>query len=147
MSKVDETLACFDEGFNCAQAVFSVYNEQLGMDRVTALKLPCGLGGGMGHLAETCGAVTGAFLLIGLKYGKYKAEDALSKEKTYEVVREFADKFKELHGSIKCRELLGCDVGTSEGRAEMAEKGLYKTLCRGLVADSAKLIEEILERK
>jgi C_GCAxxG_C_C family probable redox protein len=101
----------------------------------------------MGRLAETCGTVSGAFLLIGMKYGKYKSDDAASKEKTYELVREFADKFKELHGSIKCRELLGCDIGTPEGMANMTEKGLHETHCRRFVADSAKLIEEMLMQK
>jgi C_GCAxxG_C_C family probable redox protein len=145
MSKVDDAIACFDEGFNCSQSVFSTYCEQLGLDKETGLKISCGLGGGMGRMAETCGAVTGAFLLIGLKYGKHKADDAVSKEKTYELVREFADKFKEMHGSIKCRDLLGCDISTPEGMAVMTEKGLHITHCRKLVADSSELIEELLE--
>jgi C_GCAxxG_C_C family probable redox protein len=117
------------------------------MDSETAFKLSCGFGGGMGRMAETCGAVTGAFLLIGLKYGKYKAEDAFSKEKTYELVGEFSDRFKELHGSIKCKELLGCDISTPEGNATAAEKDLHNTLCRGFVADSVELIGEMLDQK
>jgi C_GCAxxG_C_C family probable redox protein len=58
---------CFNNGFNCAQAVLSTYSEQLGVDKTTALKIAGSFGGGMGHIGETCGAVTGAFMLIELK--------------------------------------------------------------------------------
>jgi len=147
MSRVDKAIACFDNGFNCSQAVFATYCEQLGLDRETALKLSCGFGGGMGRMAETCGAVSGAFLLIGLKYGKFREDDSTSKERTYNLVREFSDRFKEIHGSIKCKDLLGCDISTPEGRECMNVNGLSETLCSKFVADSAELIEELLELK
>ena len=61
-SKANEAVACFQEGFNCSQAVFLTYCEEFGLlDRKTALKIACGLGGGMGRLGGTCGAVSGAY--------------------------------------------------------------------------------------
>ena len=57
-SKVNEAVDCFNNGFNCSQAILSTYCEQFGLDKITALKLSCGLGAGMGRLGETCGAVT-----------------------------------------------------------------------------------------
>ena len=95
ISRADEVLKCFDNGekFNCTQAILSTYCEDFGLDKVTALKLACGLGAGMGRLGHTCGAVSGAYLVIGLKHGKYLLEDEESKEKTYALVQEFESKF------------------------------------------------------
>ncbi|MDR0496836.1 MAG: C-GCAxxG-C-C family protein, partial [Treponema sp.] len=94
-SKVKEAIDCFNNGFNCSQAILSTYCEEFGLDKNTALKIACGLGGGMGRLQETCGAVSGAYLLIGLIHGKGIKEDDTAKEKTYTLVREFAKKFEE----------------------------------------------------
>ena len=65
-SKVNDAVACFNNGFNCAQAIFTAYCDELGLDEETALKIACGFGAGMGRLQETCGAVSGAYLAIGL---------------------------------------------------------------------------------
>ena len=70
MSKVDEAIECFYSGYSCSQAVLSAYCEDLGLDKETAMKISCGFGAGMARLGATCGAVTGAYIAIGLKYGK-----------------------------------------------------------------------------
>lgn len=72
---VERTLSAFDEGFSCSQSVFSAFAPELGLDREMALRVATAFGGGMGHRGDTCGAVTGAFLAIGLKHGRVKAED------------------------------------------------------------------------
>jgi C_GCAxxG_C_C family probable redox protein len=95
-------------------------------------------------MGETCGAVTGAFMIIGLKYGKTKAEDDDARDKTYELAGKFVAKFKDRHGPIVCRELLGCDLSNPEGLKTAREKGLFDTLCPQLVRDAADILEEIL---
>jgi C_GCAxxG_C_C family probable redox protein len=139
-------LACsrFKEGFSCSQAVFSAHAEQLGLDRETALKIAGAFGGGMGRMAQTCGAVTGAFMVIGLKYGAIDAEDEETKEKAYALVREFVDRFKSRHGSIACQDLLGCDISKPEGEKVAREQKLFETICPKLVKDAAELLEEML---
>ena len=94
MNKADCAVSYFEEGFSCSQAVFSTYGPQLGLDRECALKIAGTFGGGMGRMGETCGAVTGAFMVIGLKYGNSKVEDNPSKEKAYSRVRGFVDMFQ-----------------------------------------------------
>jgi C_GCAxxG_C_C family probable redox protein len=143
MGKADSAVACFNN-FNCSQAVFSTYCGDLGQDREAALKIACAFGGGMGHLGLTCGAVTGAFMLIGLKYGKYLPDDAAAKEKTYALVQEFSKRFKALHGTICCNELLGCDMNTPEGEQYARENGLWRSLCPKYVFDAATIIEDML---
>ncbi len=145
MSKVECSEKCFLSGFNCAQAVFSTYSSELGLDTELALRIAGSFGGGMGLIGETCGAVTGAIMLIGLKHGKVIAEDDAAKEKTYALVQEYKRRFVELHGSVRCTELLGFDISKKEEMASAKEMGLFKTLCPRLVKDSALVVEELLE--
>jgi C_GCAxxG_C_C family probable redox protein len=144
MNKADKAVATFNQGFSCSQAVFSSFCEPLGLKRETALKISQSFGGGMAHLGETCGAVTGAFMTIGLKHGRTRAEDAAAKEKTYELMRNFAARFKALHGSIQCPRLLGVDLGTAEGMKLAQEKNLFRTLCVKYVQDAAEIVGELL---
>ena len=145
MDKVERAVTCFKEGFSCSQALLSTYGAQFGLNREMALKVSGAFGGGMGRMAETCGAVTGASMVIGLKYGMTRVEDEQTKEKAYSLVKEFVDKFKSRNGSIICRELLGCDISTPKGMALAKEKKLIATLCPKFVQDAAEIIEQILE--
>jgi len=140
-SKVDEASACSKDGFNCSQSVFSTYCGEFGIDKETALRVACGLGAGMGRLQETCGAVSGAYLLIGLKYGKYLKEDDAAKEKTYAMVREFAKLFEEKHKTTSCRQLLGVDL--INGDKELVSERV-KAICPQLVRDAAEIVEKLL---
>jgi C_GCAxxG_C_C family probable redox protein len=144
MSKPDEAVATFRGAFNCAQAVFVAFAPELGLERELALRVAGGFGGGIGRMGEVCGAVTGAVLAIGLKHGKYRPEDNAAREKTYALVQEFSRQFRERHGKLLCRELLGCDVSTPEGRQAAHDSGLHDTLCPQLVRDAAEIVEQLL---
>jgi C_GCAxxG_C_C family probable redox protein len=141
MSKVQDAVACFKDGFNCSQAILSTYCDAFGLDEKTAMQISCGLGAGMGRLQETCGAVTGAYLLIGLKYGKFIKEDDPAKEKTYALVREFAKQFEERNKTTNCRELLGIDLMNGDRQTAIER---VKTLCPKMVQDAAEIIEQML---
>ena len=144
MSKVDLAVSCFEDGFSCSQAILSTYGTQFCLDREIALKIASPFGGGMARRGETCGAVTGAFMVIGLKCGAADTEDKEKKEKTYDLVNEFANRFKSRNGSIMCRELLDCDISTPEGSKLAKEKDLFNVVCPKLVRDAAEIIELIL---
>jgi C_GCAxxG_C_C family probable redox protein len=88
--------------------------------------------------------VTGAFMALGLKYGRTRADDLEARDKTYALQRRFAEKFKGLHCSIQCRCLLGLDIGTEAGMTLAREKNLFKTLCAGYVRNAAEILDEIL---
>ncbi len=140
-SKVKKAVACFNDGFNCSQAILSTYCEEFVLDKKTALQISCGLGAGMGRLQETCGAVSGAYLLIGLKYGKVHKEDDLAKEKTYAMVREFAKMFEERNRTTNCREILGVNLIGGDSQTALER---VKMLCPKIVQDAAEIIEELL---
>lgn len=144
MSRVQDAVETFKQGFSCSQAVLAAFSETLGLDRERALKISQPFGGGMAGLGMTCGAVTGAMLAIGLKYGRTRPEDEEAKQKTYRLVRELLLRFKGLHGSIVCRDLIGVDLSAPDGHKLGAERGVFENLCPGFVADAAQILEEIL---
>ncbi len=81
---------------------------------------------------------TGAFLVLGMKHG---GEDKESRDEAYRLVREFAERFNDRHGSISCKELAGCDISTPEGLQTMREQKLRSKVCTGLVRDAAEILE------
>jgi C_GCAxxG_C_C family probable redox protein len=133
-----------EEGFNCAQSVFSAWASELGLDRETALRVATAFGGGMGHRGDTCGAVTGAFMAIGLKYSRLRADDEETRDLAYSLVNRFVEEFEARHGSVVCRELLGFDLSTPEGEQLAEERWPDRMPCRGLVRDAAEILEELL---
>jgi len=144
MTKSKNARNMFFEGFNCSQAVFSTYGESQGIDRETALKIAGPFGGGMGRLGEVCGAVTGALMVIGLENGMTNPEDGDTRDRCHGLVNEFAARFREKHGSIICRELVGYNISDDEERMKAAEQGVFGELCPRLVEDAGLILEEIL---
>ena len=144
MEKSDYAVQCLTSGFNCSQAVFSTYCSELGLKPEMALRIAGSFGGGMG-LGETCGAVSGAFMLIGLKYGNVYREDNENKKKTSSLVQEFTSRFRAINNSVKCKELLAYDISIPEDMKIVREKQLFSTICPKLVKDSSEIIEELLE--
>lgn len=124
--------------------MFSVFAERFGLRTDLANKLAAGFGGGMGRLQEVCGAVTGMFMVAGLKHGKTRPDDSVAHELTYATVRELSDKFKAVHKTILCRELLGCDLRSPEGAQAFKEKGMSKNICAECVKTACRLVEEHL---
>jgi len=139
--KVDQAVECFKNGLSCSQAILSIYGEDFGMDKNVALKISAPFGGGMARMGETCGAVTGAFMVLGLKYAAVGKE---AKEKLFALENEFSKKFKERNSSLNCKQLLNCDLGTNEGKKTFVEKKLLNKLCEKFVQDAAEILEEIL---
>jgi C_GCAxxG_C_C family probable redox protein len=140
----DQAEAIFRKGFNCAQSVLSCCGERFGLDRQTALRMGEAFGGGMGRMGLTCGAVTGAFMVIGLKHAKLTPDDQDSREKSIQLVRRFRQAFEARHGSISCRELLGRDISTPEGYQQAVDRGLFREVCPKLVRDAAEIVGQLL---
>ncbi len=125
--------------------MLSVYGTQSGLDRETALKVAGAFGAGMARSGETCGTVTGALMVIGLKHAKTRRDDDGERERAYALAQEFMDAFRERNRSLLCRELLGVDVSTPAGMANVREKNLFATVCPRFVKDAAEILEEIVK--
>ena len=131
------------KGFHCSQVVFAYGAEKLGMDVNEALKLSGGLGGGC-YNGDSCGAVTGAAMALGLKYGfsnltpDIKAQNAI----LVGMVKKFNAIFKERYGATLCRDILGYDMGTPEGLKMIAETKATKN-CPAMCAGACDILDEL----
>lgn len=132
----------FADGFDCAQAVFSHFAEDLDLDEELALKIAAGFGGGM-HQGDMCGCVTGGLMALGLKFGFSEAGDTIGKDIMNRKAQEFERRMREALGGLRCRELLGVDVGTPEGKLEAGS--VIPVRCPGFVAKACEILEELLE--
>lgn len=146
MNKGDHAASVLRDGFNCAQSVFSSFAPGLGLDEARAAKVASAFGGGMARKGDTCGAVTGAFMAIGLAHGSSRPQDKEKKEKSYEMAREFVRRFAERNGTTVCRDLLGCDIGTPEGYEQAKQRQLFDTVCAKLVKDAVEILEDMLSK-
>ncbi|MBE7710965.1 MAG: C_GCAxxG_C_C family protein [Cyanobacteria bacterium SIG31] len=132
----------FRDGYNCAQSVFLAFAENFGFDEETALKLASSFGGGMGRLREVCGAVSSMFAIAGLRKGYISPIDDDAKAKHYELIQNLANEFKEKHGSIICRELLGLDDGPDKPiPSKRTEQYYSERPCEEFIKTAATIIE------
>ena len=138
----NKAVELFKSGFNCAQAVAIAYSDVLGMSDEEAAKVSGSFGGGMGRMREVCGAVSGMFMVAGLKYGYSDPSAKQEKAELYALVQNLAAGFKEKNGSIICKELLG--VSDTSPTPEPRTAAYYKKRpCVELVGDAAELLENL----
>ncbi|MBI9039296.1 MAG: C_GCAxxG_C_C family protein [Bacteroidales bacterium] len=145
MNKINKAEQEFVKGFNCSQSVLSVYCEQFGLDRNTAFLLSSAFGGGINKMGEICGAVSGAIMLIGLKYGRIDADDQDAIDRTEKLTSHFLDEFKKRNKFLKCKELLGYDFAIESENEFIKANGLTKQLCPKFVKDAVEIFEEIIK--
>lgn len=144
MTEKQDPAGRFFDGYSCSQTILTMYCERCGVDHATGVKMAAGFGAGM-QRAKTCGAVTGAIMVLGLHFGDENSINSAGRRPVYGAVIEFTKQFEELNGTLSCRELLGCDITTSEGMQIAAEKDLFKTVCPKFVRDAATILDRIIE--
>ena len=133
----------FERKFHCSQSVLVAVAEELGLSEEQALKLGACFGGGMCK-GEVCGACTGALMALGLKYGQTAVDDLESRKKTNDITVRFMDLFKKENGSYICKELLGCDLATSEGKQYTLDNKLFVEFCPKMVESATRIAEKLL---
>lgn len=131
-TRVEETIVRHDKGYNCAQAVACTYCDMVNVDEATMFKMTEALGLGMGGMEGTCGAVTGACVLAGMKRSSGNLERPDSKAESYKLSREIVKRFEEKNQSVVCKALKGVETG--------------KVLrpCADCIRDAAMIAEQVL---
>jgi C_GCAxxG_C_C family probable redox protein len=140
MSRAEDAERAFRAGCSCSQAVLQAFSPELGLPRDMALKVAAGFGGGLGRLGQTCGAVTGAIMVLGLRHSGPNPADRSAREHIYAQVRKFVAQFNARHGSTLCRELLGCDISTPEGWQQAHAQGLITTRCPEFIRGAVEIL-------
>ena len=143
-ARVDKALRQFAGGFHCAQSVFESYAADFGIDPMVARRMANALAGGSGVGGE-CGAVASAYLVLGLRHGSTKPAygDVDKEAELFGRIYEFVREFKKRHGAITCRELLGVDVFTREGREAALRKDLFMTRCPNYIRDAITMLDSL----
>ena len=138
MDRVEKAVEYYMRYFNCSQGVFAAYAVDMGFDEKLALMVATNFGGGA-RKGELCGAVAGALMVLGLKYGHSDSGDFASKTRAYEIAEAYMDRFIRENGSVVCRELLGLDLTDPNDREIIREKNLFRTKCPEMVRSAAQI--------
>lgn len=136
--------ALFEQGYNCAQAVFLAFDDITGLDTETAAKLTSSFGGGMGRLREVCGAVSGMFAVAGTAKGYSDPKAREEKAGHYALIQNLAAEYKKENGSIICKELLGLPGAQQPVPEERTAEYYSRRPCGEYVACAAKLLAQKL---
>lgn len=142
MNSISKASQLFRDGCACSQAILVTYAQPLGLSREMAMRISAGFAGGM-RMGATCGAVTGALMVLGLRHASEKCATAASRADVYARVVEFTKKFRQRNGSVICSELLKCDIGAPAGIKQAREQGLFRTTCVKMVESAAGILEEM----
>ncbi len=145
MDKATQARNYFEQGYNCAQSVVAAFAQEMGMDEKTALRLSSSFGGGMGGLRETCGAVSGMFMVLGLLKGYDMPDDPEAKKAHYQRIQALAQEMTAAYGTINCRELLASHGVEAKAQPSLRNEAYYqKRPCARYVEACARMVEEAL---
>lgn len=149
MNEAKKAHDLFLEGFNCSQSVFCAFCHRFDIDETTAKQIAAGLGGGIGRQREVCGAVSAASMVLGSITAPINGEDNHSKQENYELVREFSERFKAIHQTIICRDILKIAAEKKESATpDDRTADYYKNRpCLKVVEDAATILEAMIAEK
>jgi C_GCAxxG_C_C family probable redox protein len=134
----------FTQSIHCSQLVAGEMADKLGYDRELMMRLAAPFGGGM-FCGETCGAVAGGIMAIGMKYGHCKPRDTAQNELCVKKTGEFLARFTELHGATRCRDILGYDLSEEGALQKAFAAGRIKEVCPGFVLDALEILDDIID--
>ena len=141
-----------EDGYNCCQAVVMAYSDLFGLTDELAATMASGFGGGMGRMREVCGSVSGMVMRAGFISPASDPSVKTARTSNYALVQEMAGRFKEINGSIVCKELLGLvPMGSGASAARESPEPSDRTAdyykkrpCEELVGISARIVGEKL---
>lgn len=146
MNNIDLAVNYFNNRFHCSQAVFAAFAPELGLAEEQALKIGASFGSGMCK-GEVCGAVTGALMALGLKYGHSDSADIESKVNTSRLTVLLLERFKKENGSYLCKDLLGLDLSVPEDIEKAKASGVFTSFCPKMVESAARILDEIFREE
>lgn len=130
-----EIASRFIAGANCSQCVLSQWADELGYDEEELCRMAAAFGGGM-FRGDTCGAVTGALIAIGLAYGD-------DNDAVHEKVAEFREKFIARCGALNCRDLIKYDLSLPGEKEKALESGVMIDYCPNLVVAALEILDDM----
>lgn len=145
--RVKQAITNFNDGYNCAQAVFLAYCDLFDVEKELGKKISVSFGGGMGRMREICGTVSAMALLSGFKYPVADPKDQAARTKNYATVQQLGNQFKEKFGTLYCRELLPAAAAAQKNPTPSLRTAEYyaKRPCGRYVEEAARLVGKMLQ--
>jgi len=143
--EVEQAVAFYTQGYTCTQSILASFARRYELQQNLAFRIGEPFGAGTSCTGDMCGSVTGAIMVLGLQYGSTLSNDDAARSTTYQRVQDLIHRFKEIHGSIQCTDLLGYDLSDAQQLQTVWEKGLFIQLCPILVRDAAQILIELIE--
>lgn len=134
----------FKNGYNCSQAVFCSFCEDLGCNEMTGVSVATGFGGGFGRQGMICGCLSGAAMVIGMKYGVESKGNPEVRNMTYDRIKEFSEKFEQKFGEMNCADLIKLRLDNPEDRQTAADKNVFALKCSVIVRETAEMLKEYM---
>ena len=143
MTNKEKALDYFSRRFHCSQSVLAAFADKCSITEEQALKTGGCFGGGM-RKGEVCGACTGALMVLGLLYGHTNENDLDSRDHANKVTIEMMNRFRKKMGSYLCRDILSCNLATSEGTEYARKNDLFTKVCPKAITAAVEILEEII---
>jgi C_GCAxxG_C_C family probable redox protein len=144
MDRAEIAVDTMRSGFNCAQSMVKAYAAELNADEAAVVRMAAPFGGGIGRNGYVCGAVSGAVMVIGARFGNADAADTAARDRAYAVVSKLLEKFREEHHTVLCRELISFEINNPEGYQRAREAGVFQNRCPLFLRSVGKILDEIL---
>jgi C_GCAxxG_C_C family probable redox protein len=133
-----------EQGFLCSESVLLALSKCEGVSNNLIPQIATGFGGGIGRTGEVCGAISGAILGLGLKFGRSTVPRKPDTRRPYWFSTELLTRFKARFGSLRCRDLLGLDLSREEDAQRYKDLKLWEARCRGFVTEACSLAYDLL---
>lgn len=144
MNYGDRCMAFHAQGFNCAQSVLAAFAEELGLSAEQATRVSECFGGGVCGNERLCGAVSGALMCAGLRFGRIEGKDIEARKRARDVGNEILSAFIERHGSCECHVMLDREAGTQLGPDPTRSHAPFAAHCEGVIRDAGALVEKLV---
>jgi C_GCAxxG_C_C family probable redox protein len=144
MARAENAADAMRSGFNCAQSIIKAYAAELSVEEDAVVRMAASFGGGLGRNGYVCGAVSGAAMVIGARFGNADAADTAARDRTYSAISDLLEKFQREHHTVLCRELISFEINTPEGYTRAREADVFQNRCPLFLRSVGKILDEIL---
>jgi C_GCAxxG_C_C family probable redox protein len=131
----------FSSGLYCAESVVLALAKAQGLESDVLPKVATAFCSGMARTCGTCGALTGAMMGVSLALGRATAGESV--QPVYEATQKLVLEFEKEFGARGCSDLLGCDLGTTEGQRRFQEEKLHER-CARYTSKAAEIAARII---
>ena len=134
-----------EKGFLCSEAVLLALSEAQNITSEIIPRIATGFGAGISRHGEVCGALSGAVMGLGLRFGRSQVSETPQDTSPYKFGQTMVNLFVTRIGHIRCRDILDLDISSDEGLKKYREQRLWESKCRELIRVATELAYDLLQ--